>query len=155
VKKLSLNVKRNKLILEIIRDELRAGNPCLVFSCSIDQSKILSAALAFQGYKSAYIDCDMRKGSRIRIIDDFRKGDSDVLFNYGVLSTGFDAPRIKTVIITRPTSSIVLYSQMVGRGLRGPRMGGTETCNLIDIIDNYSNFGGVEEVYTYFEDYWH
>jgi len=155
VKKLSVNTKRNKIILDLIIDELRNGNPCLVFSCSIDHSKLLSAALVFQGYKSAYIDCDMRKGSRKRIIEDFRKGNSDVLFNYGVLSTGFDAPRIKTVIITRPTSSIVLYSQMVGRGLRGPRMGGTETCNLIDIIDNYSNFGGVEDVYTYFEDYWH
>lgn len=96
----------------------------------------------------------MRKGSRRRIVDGFRTGEYDVLFNYGVLSTGFDAPRIKTIIITRPTASIVLYSQMIGRGLRGPKMGGSEICNLIDIKDNYTNFGGVEDVYTFFEEYW-
>jgi len=43
---------------------------------------------------------------------------------------------------------------MVGRGLRGPLMGGTEHCDLIDIKDNYENFGDVDNVYEYFSDYW-
>jgi len=59
-----------------------------------------------------------------------------------------------TTVVARPTSSVVLYSQIIGRGLRGPKMGGAETCNLIDIKDNFLNFGGVEDVYSFFEDYW-
>lgn len=43
---------------------------------------------------------------------------------------------------------------MIGRGLRGPLMGGGQDCNLIDIKDNIKNFGGVEDVYTFFEEYW-
>jgi DNA repair protein RadD len=154
IHRLGKNVQRNRIILETISIELESGNPCLVFSCSIEHSKILSSALNFKGYHSAHIDCNLRKGSRQRVVNGFRKGEYDVLFNYGVLSTGFDAPRIRTIIITRPTSSVVLYSQMIGRGLRGPRMGGSDFCNLIDIKDNYLNFGGVEAVYNFFEDYW-
>ncbi|MFC1866813.1 DEAD/DEAH box helicase [Thermodesulfobacteriota bacterium] len=154
INNLANNVGRNRIIIDVISDELKKGNPCLVFSCSVEHSKILSSVLNYKGFKSAYIDCKLRKGSRKRIVNGFRKGEYDVLVNYGVLSTGFDAPRIRTVIITRPTSSVVLYSQMIGRGLRGPRMGGAEVCNLIDIKDNYLNFGGVEEVYNCFEEYW-
>ena len=154
IRNLSLNVKRNKIIIKVIRDELEKKNPCLVFSCSVDHSRLLSAALSYYGYNSSYIDCKMRKGSRKRVVEGFRSGKYDVLFNYGVLSTGFDAPRIRTIIITRPTTSIILHSQMVGRGLRGPLMGGGEYCNLIDIKDNFLNFGGVEDVYSFFDDYW-
>lgn len=154
IRYLAKNTERNRIILDLIRDEINRGNPCLVFSCSIDHSRLLTAALNFEDYSAGYVDYSLRKGSRKRVIESFRNGDMDVLFNYGVLSTGFDAPRIRTVIITRPTASVVLYSQMIGRGLRGPLMGGAEFCNLIDIKDNYLNFGGIEEVYTFFEEYW-
>jgi superfamily II DNA or RNA helicase len=39
--------------------------------------------------------------------------------------------------MARPTVSQVLYEQMVGRGLRGLRFGGTETCVIVDLEDNY------------------
>ena len=44
-----------------------------------------------------------------------------VLVNFGVLTTGFDAPRASAVVIARPTASLVLYSQMVGRGNPWPQ----------------------------------
>ena len=109
IKKLANNVVRNRIILDVISDELIKGNPSLVFSCSVEHSKILSSALNYKGYNSAYIDCKLRKGSRKRVINGFRNGDYDVLFNYGVLSTGFDAPKFRTIIITRPTSSGSFY----------------------------------------------
>ena len=60
----------------------------------------------------------------------------NVIFNYGVLSTGFDAPNTNTVMIVRPTASPIMYSQMLGRGLRGPEVNGNEECWLIDLKDN-------------------
>ena len=88
------------------------------------------------------------------LIDKFRNGDLDVLCNYGVLTTGFDAPKTNTVMITRPTISPVLYSQMIGRGLRGKLIGGTEFCKIIDVRDNIGEFGDADNVYRIFEEYW-
>ena len=71
-----------------------------------------------------------------------------------MLTTGFDAPNTDAVMITRPTNSPVLYSQMIGRGLRGPLIGGTEFCKMIDVRDNIGEFGDADTVYEIFEDYW-
>lgn len=59
-----------------------------------------------------------------------------MLCNYGVLTTGFDAPSVRCVVVARPTVSHVLYEQMIGRGLRGPAFGGTDQCLIIDVDDN-------------------
>lgn len=154
IKQIENNVSRNKLIINTIMNEVKNGNPCLVFACSVEHCKILSAVLNYMNVISLCIDSKTAKSTRKNIIKEFKDGKSDVLINYGILSTGFDAPRIRTIIVARPTSSIVLYSQIIGRGLRGPKMGGAKDCNLIDIKDNFVNYGGIEEVYSYFEDYW-
>jgi hypothetical protein len=43
---------------------------------------------------------------------------------------------------------------MVGRGLRGKKMGGNDICRIIDIKDNYLDFGAIENIYDYFDGYW-
>jgi superfamily II DNA or RNA helicase len=152
--RLANNNERNKLITSIIENEIQKGHKCLVFACTVEHAKQLCVFVGMRGLRAAYISCDMRRGLRRRTIQEFKASKIDVIFNYGVLSTGFDAPNINTIVIARPTSSIVLYSQMIGRGLRGVNIGGTEYCNLIDIKDNFQNFGGVSEVYNYFEGFW-
>ena len=74
----------------------------------------------YLGYNSEHIDGSTRKERRTEIINKFRENKISILCNFGVLSTGFDAPKIDVVFISRPTMSIVLYSQMIGRGLREP-----------------------------------
>jgi len=151
---LGINPTRNRIIVEILKREIKSGNPCLVFSCSVEHSIVLAGVLNFIGIKTAYIDSTIRKSQRRKLIADFKNEEYDILINFGVLSTGFDAPRIKTVLISRPTTSIVLYSQMIGRGLRGSKMGGNEYCKIIDIKDNYSDFGPIENIYNFFDGYW-
>jgi len=151
---LAKNKERNRLIIQSVIDEVDSGSPCIIFSCSVEHSMVLAGAFALSGYRARHIDCSMNKNNRRRTIESFKNTDYDILINYGVLSTGFDSPRIKTVVITRPTSSIVLYSQMIGRGLRGPAMGGSEFCKIIDIKDNFLNYGEIENVYGFFNDYW-
>jgi superfamily II DNA or RNA helicase len=70
------------------------------------------------------------------------------------LTTGFDAPNTDVVFISRPTLSPVLYGQMIGRGLRGPAVGGTEKCSIIDVRDNLVGFGDDEQVYSKFDEFW-
>ena len=71
-----------------------------------------------------------------------------------MLATGFDAPKTDVVFIARPTDSIVLYSQIIGRGLRGPAIGGTEECLIINVADNIRGLPDFNEIYEHFDDYY-
>ncbi|NJL55457.1 hypothetical protein HC928_09910 [bacterium] len=95
-----------------------------------------------KGRSAAVVTGETRRATRRHIIEEFRAGRLRVLCNYGVLTTGFDAPKIRAVIIARPTTSVVLYEQMIGRGMRGPLNGGTEECLVIDLQDNIARFQG-------------
>lgn len=154
LKRLAENHIRNELIVSKIFDFLGRGKQTLVFACSVEHARKLSLAVSIKSGEAATIDCTMRRNQRRKIINDFKDERIKVLFNYGVLSTGFDAPNIRAIVITRPTTSIVLYSQMIGRGLRGKKMGGSEECVLVDVVDNFINFGKADEVYEYFADFW-
>jgi len=78
-----------------------------------------------------------------------------VIVNYGVLTTGFDAPKTSAALIARPTKSLVLYSQMVGRAIRGTRAGGNMDAEIVTVTDpNLPGFGDVAEAFTNWEDVW-
>jgi superfamily II DNA or RNA helicase/putative sterol carrier protein len=66
----------------------------------------------------------------------FRKrGDEPcILVNVGMLTTGFDDPKVRTVVLARLTFSTNLFWQMIGRGTRGPATGGTPDCYVIDPV---------------------
>lgn len=151
---LGSNEKRNEIIVSKITDLVEENKKILVFSCSVEHSKIIVANLAAGGISASYVDAEMSNQRRMNIIDAFSTGKCRVLVNYGILSTGFDVPDISAVVITRPTSSIVLYSQMLGRGMRGLQAGGSADFVVLDIRDNFDSFGEVDEVYNYFEGLW-
>jgi DNA repair protein RadD len=90
-----------------------------------------------KGIAAAFVSGGTRDVTRRKIISDFKAGRVKVLCNCEVLTTGFDAPKVSHVVMARPTVSQVLYEQMIGRGLRGPRFGGTATCVIIDLEDKY------------------
>ena len=145
---------RNSEIIKRLHEECKAARQILFFACSIKHSRFICALLVFLGFEAAHLDGDTPKGERSHVISAFKKREIQVLCNYGVLSTGFDAPKIDVVFIARPTSSIVLYSQMVGRGLRGPKIGGTAQCKVIEVVDNITNLPEANRIYNYFDEYW-
>jgi DNA repair protein RadD len=151
---LAENEDRNSIIVDQISKLVKDGHKILVFSCSVHHSKVLVANLAVHNISASYVDADMTSARRMDVIKMFETGDINILINYGVLSTGFDVPNISAVVITRPTSSIVLYSQMLGRGMRGESAGGSNDFLVIDIRDNVESFGEVNEVYRYFDELW-
>jgi superfamily II DNA or RNA helicase len=89
------------------------------------------------GVSAAFLSGTTRDVTRRKVISDFKRGKLQVLCNCEVLTTGFDAPKVTHLVMARPTVSQVLYEQMVGRGLRGPKFGGTPSCTIIDCGDNY------------------
>ena len=105
-----------------------------------------------KGFSAEHVDGSSGK-YRNKIIQNFKNGITQIVCNYGVLSTGFDDPQIDVVFMARPTNSIVLYSQIIGRGLRGPLIGGTDSCDIYTVVDNISDLPSNNEIYSYFDEY--
>ncbi|MEW2433768.1 DEAD/DEAH box helicase [Streptomyces caniferus] len=127
--------------------------PVLVFATSVAHAKLLAAKLGDRDIRAGAIDSTTPPSERRKRIDDFRKGRIQVLTNYGVLTQGFDAPATRVVVVARPTYSPNIYQQMIGRGLRGPKNGGKESCLILNVRDNITNFGE-ELAFTEFEYLW-
>ncbi|HEC03139.1 MAG TPA: DEAD/DEAH box helicase, partial [Phycisphaerales bacterium] len=111
---------RNRDILKVICDLYHEGRRMLVFCCSIEQTEILQCLLKLHGICAGTIHHKVDRRDRRGIIERFKAGDISVLLNVEVLTTGFDAPDVNTIVMCRPTLSRILYEQIVGRGLRGP-----------------------------------
>lgn len=92
---------------------------------------------------SAVVSADTTKSDRERILAEFKAGKIKVVANVGVLTTGFDYPELDTVVLCRPTMSLSLYYQMVGRVIRPcPGKNGW----VIDLCGNIRTFGKVEDL---------
>lgn len=155
LKILASNADRNRVIMEKLMVLNNEEVPTIVFACSVNHAKMLSAMLTVEGIPNSLVIGELDPVTRKRAIDTFkdRTNNVNIIINYEVLTTGFDSKNIRCVFITRPTKSVVLYSQMLGRGLRGPLMGGNEECLLIDVDDNLNVFNN-ENAFTHFNDYW-
>ena len=151
--RLGENEARNHRILDHIRDQPDDW-PILLFATSVENAEDLAVRLTMHGVSACAITGSMSTGRRRHAIEAFKKGRIRVLTNYGVLTTGFDAPSVRAVYVTRPVYSPVLYQQMIGRGLRGPRNGGEERCLIINVTDNIRQFGD-ELAFHRFEHIWH
>ncbi|MBD8032917.1 DEAD/DEAH box helicase [Solibacillus merdavium] len=137
---LSNNRERNLKIIDYMLG-LPLDSSVLVYACTVEHAEFLTTVLNAIGKKAACISAKTPKAIRRMHIQAFKKKEIQYLFNYGVLTTGFDAPKVDHLLICRPTSSMVLYEQMVGRGLRGPKFGGTENCKIVDFSANIHTHG--------------
>lgn len=129
----------------------------LVFAATVPHARMLNAVLVARGFRSGAITGMTPARVRDRIIRVFKANDDEpmVLVNYGVLTTGFDAPGASAAVIARPTKSLVLYSQMVGRVIRGPKAGGTDACEIVTVVDpSLKGFGDVAAAFLNWEDVW-
>lgn len=151
LKELSVSALRNRTIINLIEQHAANGEKILVFTCGLEHSEILVNILSKIGILAKAVDQSTK--NREGIINDFKCGNLNVLLNFGVLTTGFDAPKTNVCIIARPVSSIVMYSQMVGRILRGPKNNGNPVNTLYTIKDN-TGHGGYDEMFNAFNDHY-
>lgn len=125
----------------------------IVFCPSKQNASDMALVLRERGCSARAVTGETPPSDRREAIEEFKNGSVRVLTNFGVLTTGFDAPKTEAVVIARPTTSVVLYSQMVGRGLRGKSVGGTASCTVVDVIDNIVNLPNVPQAFTYFDEH--
>lgn len=114
----------------------------IVFAVNIQHSKQLAGRFNAKGVKAVHIDGKTIKADRKVILDDFRNGLISVLCNVGIVTEGFDCPDAEIVQLVRPTKSITLYLQQVGRVLR-PKKDGRHAL-ILDSACCFDEFGSVK-----------
>jgi DNA repair protein RadD len=140
--------------LQLVRESHRR---IIVFTASVELAHLVAKTLRAVGVLADAVDGTTPPEARDTAIRMYKTAAPvpQVLVNYGVLTTGFDAPQTSAVVIARPTRSLVLYSQMVGRGIRGPRAGGNKTAVIVTVIDpSVPAFGSIAAAFTHWEDLW-
>lgn len=148
-----------ELALSGLEDLIDEGHTrIIVFAASVRLAEQLSAMLVALGIRATCVhgatDSSLR-AARIRQYRDSKSPQPRVLVNYGVLTTGFDAPRTSAAVIARPTNSLVLYSQMVGRATRGPKAGGNMSATVLTVVDpTVPAFGTIADAFSNWEDLW-
>lgn len=100
----------------IMRNEERRS--AVFFCVDIEHCLKVSKELRRHGIYAPYLTGKTRQFDRDSLIKDFKAGHIRAVCNVNVLTEGFDAPHIDTIVLLRPTLSPGLFSQMVGRGLR-------------------------------------
>ena len=149
--------QRNLRIVQRLIELADTHTRILVFAPSVSNAVLLASLCRGVGLRADAVTGTTDVSNRTRAIQRFRRPDARkrVLINYGVLTTGFDAPAASAALIARPTKSLVLYSQMVGRVIRGPRAGGTERCEIVTVVDTtLPGFGDIAEAFMNWEDVW-
>jgi superfamily II DNA or RNA helicase len=149
-KSLAENPGRNELVIKQIEIAIQSAEPTLVFSCTKDHVLALMAMCRSKGIEADFIVGETPPAERNRKLQSFREGKLGVLINYEILATGVDLPNVRRLIITRPVGSPILFSQILGRALRGPKNGGCPNNVVITIKDNLVNYANANLVFQRF-----
>lgn len=126
-----------KIASEIIR-QTQNRKSVLIFCCNLEHCEKLSREIP----ESVVATGEMNHYNRARIIADFKAGRTKYLINCELFTTGFDAPNCDCVAILRPTKSVALFCQIVGRGLRIAE--NKKNCLILDFGGNLERFGPID-----------
>jgi len=126
---------RNKMIakrlIELVRDGKRQG---ILFAVDVDHSKAMHTLIKNE-VRAAEVYGETPIDERRRIMAQIRNGEIDVLCNNLVATEGFDVRHLSFIGQARPTKSLGLYTQMIGRGLRTCTENNKTDCIIVDVHD--------------------
>jgi len=127
------NAPRNDLLTGAY-EKLAKGRRCIVFCVNVQHAQNVACAFRKAGFRSQAVWGAMGLQDRATVLRELARGELDVVTNCNVLTEGFDEPSVDCVLMARPTRSLGLYVQMVGRGTR--LHAGKGDLLVIDIADN-------------------
>ena len=113
----------------------------LVFTKFVEEAEYVKNKL---GSICETVSAQTKKKDRERILNEFKEGKIKIVTNVGVLTTGFDFPELDTILLARPTRSLALYYQMIGRAMRPHK--NKESAYIVDMCRTYYRFGRVENL---------
>lgn len=115
------------------------GKRAIVFAVSVEHSKHIVEEFQHAGFSAAHVDGETSTDERSLAIERFTRGDIQILSNVELFGEGFDVPVMEAAILLRPTSSLGLYLQQIGRSLRPYQ--GKEFAVILDHVGNCQRFG--------------
>ena len=115
------------------------GKKGIIYTINKIHNKNLCSDFNKVGIKTVAIDSQTPSDIRKRYIEDFKCGLIDIICNVNIFSEGFDCPDIEFIQLARPTQSLSMYLQQIGRGLRSSI--GKEKCLFLDNVGLYNRFG--------------
>lgn len=115
------------------------GKKTIVYTINKQHNKHFCKEFNETGYKCVAIDSDTPKEERDNYVNQFRKGEITIICNVNIFSEGFDCPDIECIQLARPTKSLSMYLQQVGRGLRISKNKGKTI--FLDNVGLYNRFG--------------
>ena len=123
---------RNGLVARSIQ-ELTRDRRTIAFCVGVRHAENLCAALRRLGVPAGIVCGEMPRADRRRTLEAFARGRLRVITNVGVLTEGFDDPGVSAIAMVRPTRSVSMYVQCVGRGMR--RHPDADDCLVLDFVD--------------------
>lgn len=115
------------------------GRKGIIYAINKLHASKIAELYCSHGINAVAIDCDTPKDERQELISKFKTGGITVLVNVEIFTEGFDCPDVSFIQLARPTKSLALYLQQVGRGLRVVE--GKEKTIIIDNVGLYNYFG--------------
>lgn len=126
----------------------------LIFCSSLRHAGRTQQLLEAIGIPSAIVSGKTPKIEREKLVARYRAGEFKHMINVGVFTTGFDVPELDCIILARPTMSLALYYQMVGRGVRKDPERPDKVLRVYDLAGVSSKLGRVETIKLAKEDGW-
>jgi len=147
-KTIAENDERNLTIVNKYLLNKEKYKQTIVFALNVDNAIALNALFNEVGVKSDYVISTIKdavtgvtissKDNKNKIAK-FRNEEIEVLINVNILTEGTDVPNVQSIFLARPTISSILMTQMIGRGLRGLKAGGTKEAYIVSFIDDWQN----------------
>ena len=157
LKRIGEDSARNVLILAKASQLVHSHDRIILFAPSVESAELIATVLNAQGIEAHSVSSRSSPSMRRKAIERYKGPINSpvVLCNYGVFTTGFDAPRTSAAIIARPTTSLVLYSQMIGRATRGPKAGGNREALILTVVDrNLDGFSSMQRQFSHWDEEW-
>lgn len=114
------------------------GTQAIVYAPTVEMSKLIAEKFSNNGIKAIHADATTPKAEREQLMTDFKTGKIKILCNVDLISEGFNVPDCQTVILCRPTKSLVVYIQ---QSMRSMRYKPNKQAIIIDHVANYKNKG--------------
>lgn len=147
-KTIAENDERNLTIVNKYLLNKEKYKQTILFALNVDNAIALNALFKEAGVKSDYVISTVKdqatgvtissKNNKDKIAK-FRNEEIEVLINVNILTEGTDVPNVQSIFLARPTISSILMTQMIGRGLRGLKAGGTKEAYIVSFIDDWQN----------------
>jgi len=141
---LQKTMNKEKLIGDVLENWLRIGEnrPTIVFSSGVKHSRNLKEQFEKAGIPAAHLEAHSPHEERMQVLKDFREGRITVVCNCQLFTEGYDADFVGCIAIARPTKSLPLWIQMVGRGQR--IIDGKNDCKILDFGGNIERHGLID-----------